>query len=119
MHREQKNSRDHRLAIVTRQGHKITYGALQRQIEECLSYVDKESRQLALILCDNSYMNLCIYLSCLSAKIPVLLLDVSEQHRVKEIISEFTIFYMWVPQGMVLNIPQRYIAEMEGMFYMS
>ena len=68
MHREQKNSRDHRLAIVTRQGHKITYGALQRQIEECLSYVDKESRQLALILCDNSYMNLCIYLSCLSAK---------------------------------------------------
>lgn len=114
MHREQKNSRDHRLAIVTQQGHNITYGALQRQMERCLSYVDRESRQLALILCDNSYMNLCIYLSCLSAKIPVLLLDVSEQYRVKEIISEFTIFYMWVPQGMMLNIPQRYIAEMEG-----
>lgn len=98
MRRGKEQNQNCRVAIVTEQGKIITYGELLRQMEKYASYFDDQERKLVLVLCDNSYANLCIYLACLWKKIPMVLLDISEQHRIDELIQEYAITYLWMPE---------------------
>lgn len=98
MRRGKEQNQNCRVAIVTEQGKIITYGELLRQMEKYASYFDDQERKLVLVLCDNSYANLCIYLACLWKKIPMVLLDISEQHRIDELIQEYALTYLWMPE---------------------
>lgn len=113
MHMENKDW-NCRMAVITEDGRKITYGDMLRHMEKCSAYFENCKRQLVLIVCDNSYANLCIYLACLWKRIPMILLNASEQNRIEELINEYAIVYLWLPDPMSSNMHMIPRMKQEG-----
>lgn len=91
------NTNDSKPAVITQSGYRIHYKELSQQIKCCYKKYECADRGLILLVCDNSYENLVIYLSCLRYKIPVILLGEQDAEMVGKLLAAFPIAYLWTP----------------------
>ena len=104
--------RAEKIAVITEQGRRVTYRELHREIQYCINanealegdFIQSSSkrysgRPLFLLVCDNSFENLVIYLSCLRCKLPVILAGRQDENRLGELVKKFAVKYIWLPEN--------------------
>ena len=98
-----------KIAIITEQGEQITYSKLFELMKLYLLYPTDVKNCLVVVVCDNSLANICIYLSYMKEKIPMILVDASEYSQLSKLVDDFAVDAIWSPvrieyiSGFVLN----------------
>lgn len=86
-----------KIAIITEQGEQITYSKLFELMKLYLLYPTDVKNCLVVVVCDNSLANICIYLSYMKEKIPMILVDASEYSQLSKLVDDFAVDAIWSP----------------------